>query len=308
MKYLIIFISFFTFSQNNKLIPVDEETLEFIEEVKYSLFLKNKKIYTNTSSKDTLTYLPININYDSISFFKINYKEVGFKKDSLKEVILLQKKILELNEIVLIAKTIKEQIIGEKSRFVKRFSKCLSENIIDGIIFKEDEINNILINKLVFYVNKIKYKTTYKLKFFEVTEMGNPLTTQTLQINNLLYESPVFSIEKGIKDKVEIDLRNYSLQFKNKNIFVFIELQNYFDDNNNIIKPESKNTTKLKYQMSSKANYYSKIADYYTNELSTDLYNINQMINFDFAKKFFEKPHKSILVSPAILILGTHQN
>lgn len=308
MKYIFILFSILSFSQNNKIITIDDETLELIDEVKYTLFLNNKGIYTNLTSKDTITFLPYNVIFDSISFHKINYKEYGIRKDSLKEVILLSKVIYELDEVVVVNSIQKEKFIGEKSRFIKKRSNIITENIDYGIIFRKNEFNNMEVKKLLFYVEKVKLKTTYKLKFFEAEEIGNPVITQTIKIGKLFFESPILTLEQGTKDKIEIDLNDYNIDFNNKNIFITIELQNYFDENNTIINPENKNKTKLKYQISNKTNYYSKMADYYTNEPTIDLFNINQMINYDFATKFFKKPHKSILIAPAILLVAKSSN
>lgn len=308
MKYIFILFSILSFSQNNKIITIDDETLEFIDEVKYTLFLNNKGIYTNLTSRDTITFLPYNVVFDSISFYKINYKEYGVRKDSLKEVILLSKVIYELDEIVVVNSKQKEIFIGEKSRFIKKRSNIITENIDYGIIFRENEFNNMEVKKLLFYVEKVKLKTTYKLKFFEAEEIGNPIITQTIKIGKLFFESPILTLEQGTKDKIEIYLNDYNIDFSNKNIFITIELQNYFDESNTIINPENKNKTKLKYQISNKTNYYSKMADYYTNEPTIDLFNINQMINYDFATKFFKKPHKSILIAPAILLVAKSSN
>ena len=63
MKYVFIFFSIISFSQNNKIIPLDDETLEFIDEVKYCLYINNKEIYTNLTSKDTITFLPNNVGF-----------------------------------------------------------------------------------------------------------------------------------------------------------------------------------------------------------------------------------------------------
>jgi len=308
MKYVFIFFSIISFSQNNKIIPLDDETLEFIDEVKYCLYINNKEIYTNLTSKDSITFLPNNVVFDSISFHKINYKEYGVRKDSLKEVILLSKVIFELDEVVVVNSKQKDIFIGEKSRFIKKRSNIITEDIEHGIIFRENEFKNINVKKIIFYIEKVLLKTTYKLKFFEAEEIGNPIISQTLKIGKLFFESPILTLEKGTKNKVEIDLKDYQIDFSNKNIFITIELQNYFDDNNTAVNPENKNKTKLKYQISNKTNYYSKMADYYTNEPTKDLFNINQITNYDFATKFFKKPHKSILIAPAILLVANSLN
>jgi len=308
MKYLFIFISFISYAQSQKFIPVDEETLEFIGEVKYTLHLNKKPIYTSLTSKDTLTTLPNNIVFDSISFKKFNYKEKGQKKEDLNEVVLLEKTIYELDEVVVVGSEQKEIIVGEKARFVKRSSRILMDSIDFGLIFRESELKNMSIKKLLFYVEKVKYKTTYKIKFYSVEEEGDPFKHQTLQLGKVLFESPILTLEEGTKNKVEFDLENYSLDFKDKNIFISIELLNYYDESNNIIEVESKNKTRLKFQISNRLNYYSKMVDFYTIVSTKELINMNLMINYDFANQFYKKPHKSNLIAPAILFKAVNKN
>ena len=165
-----------------------------------------------------------------------------------------------------------------------------------------------MIHKLTFYVEKVKYKTAYKIKFFSAQEVGNILTRQTLQLNEVLFESPVLILDEGTKNKVEVDLEQYNIDLSNKNVFVFIELLGYYDKNNILIQPNFKDATKLKFQLSKKLNYYAKMSDSYTKELTKELINMNQMINKDFAFMFFQKPHKSNLVAPAILLEATVKN
>ncbi|WP_445720395.1 hypothetical protein [Flavobacterium sp.] len=308
MKYLLILFSIFSYTQNQKFIPVDEETLEFIGEVKYTLHLNKKPIFTSLTSKDTITKLPNNVVFDSISFSKFNYKQTGLKKENLNEVVLLDKTVYELDEVVVVGSEQKEISIGEKARFVKRSSRMLMDSIDYGLLFHEFELKNKQIKKLLFFIEKVKYKTTYKIMFFSAQEIGNPLTYKTLQIKDTIFESPILTLEKGAKNEVIVDLQDYNIDMTNKNIFVCIQLENYYDENNNIIKPEAVNKTKLKFQLSKKLNYYEKMAYYYTNELTKELININQMINYDFANKLFVKPHRSILVAPAILLKVVNKN
>ncbi|MCX6171849.1 MAG: hypothetical protein NT048_03305 [Flavobacterium sp.] len=308
MKYLLLLLSIITYSQNQKFIPVDEETLEFIGEVKYTLHLNKKPIFTSLTSKDTITKLPSNIVFDSISFSKFNYKQTGLKKENLNEVVLLDKTVYELEEVVVVGSEQKEISIGEKARFLKSSSHSISENVDYGLHFREDELKNMQINKLIFFVEKIKYKTTYKIKFYSAQEIGNELTHQTLQLKEVLFESPVLSIEQGTKNKIEIDLEKYNIDLTNKDVFICIQLENYYDEDNNLIKPVFKEKTKLKFQLSKKLNYFAKMSDTYTNELTNDLININSTINYDFANHFFKKPHRSILVAPAILLKAVNKN
>jgi hypothetical protein len=274
MKHLLLLLSIFTYAQNQKFIPVDEETLEFIDQVKYTLHLNKKPIFTGFTSKDTITKLPSNVIFDSISFSKFNYKQTGLKKENLNEVVLLDKIVYELDEVVVMGSEQKEISIGEKARFIKRSSHSFSDNVDFGLLFREDEVKNMLINKLIFFVEKVKYKTTYKVKLYSAQERGNKLTHQTLQLDEIIFESPILTLEAGTKNKVEIDLEKYSIDIMNKDFFVCLILQDYYDDNNNIMQPLIKEKTKLKFQLSKKLNYYSKMSDTYTNELTKELINM----------------------------------
>ncbi len=61
----------------------------------------------------------------------------------------------------------------------------------------------------------MKYKTAYKIKFYCANEIGNPIIRQSLELNDLLFESPVFLLKKGTKNKVEIDLDEYNIDIVN---------------------------------------------------------------------------------------------
>ena len=310
MKYLLLLLllllfPIITFSQSKKFIPIDEDTMEFISEVNFILYYKNNPVYESITNKDSVTRLPNNIDFDSIRFYKLNFKEIGLKKTYLKEVVLLSKKIFELDEVVVFGIEKKELIIGEKSRFIKKQSKPFAKNLNYGLLFREFEFKNRLINKIIFFVEKVKHKTTYKIKFYSADESGSPITNQTLQLGKVLFESPILTLVKNTKNKIEIDLAKYHINLDNKNIFVTIELQEYYDENNIQIQPKVENKTKLKFQLSKKTNYYAKMSDSYTKQLTKELINMNAQINYDFAFHLFEKPHKSNLIAPAILLETT---
>jgi hypothetical protein len=303
MNYLLtLLFTFSTFAQSNKFIILDNETLEFVGEVNYALYLNKKIVFSNTTSKDSITCLPIDFIFDSISLKKNSFKETGFKIVDLKEVVLLSKAAFELDEVIIPNIKSKEIAIGEVSRFIKKKSRNLSNTIDYGLLFRKYDLNNKSIKKLVFFIEKVKYRTAYKIKFYSVQEIGNPLTFQSLQFNELFFESPILNLEIGTKNKVEIDLVNYNIDTQDKDVFICIELQAYYDENNNIIQPQIKDKTKLKFQLSNLINYYSKTVDATTKIQSDNMININSMINRDFAFQFFKKPHKSQLVTPAIIL------
>lgn len=302
MKYLLLFFCITTFGQSQKFIPLDEDTLEYISEVNYRLYANKMLIFSGITSTDSITRLPKNIVFDSISFSKLNYKETGLKKENIGELVYLKKIVYELDEIIIPNTKNNQTYIGEKSRFVKRRSNSLTKDIVYGMLFHNSEIKNMQIKGLLFFVEKVKYKTTYKIKFYSALETGDIINGQFLEVKELLFESQILTLEEGTKNKVEVNLEDYNINLINEDILVCIELQENYDENNNIIKPELKEQTKLKFQLSKLTNYYSKTIDFHTKELNDFMININAMINHDFATMFFKKPHKSELVAPAIIL------
>ncbi len=307
MKYLLLFFTCITFAQVQKFIPLDEDTSEFIGEVKYTLYSNKKLIFSSITSKDSITKVPKNVVFDSIAFTKFNYKETGLKIENLEQVVRLKKMIFELDEVIIPNSKSKEIVIGEESRFVKKQSSILSQNTDYGLLFRENDLKNKTIKRLNFFVEKVKYKTTYKIKFYAAHETGNFMTIQDLALNEILFESPILTLEKGTKNEVDVNLEDYDINITSKDVFVCLELQAYYDENNNAIQPQLKDQTRLKFQLSNLTNYYTKTSDLNTKKLSDSMMNINAMINRDFAFMFFKKPPKSELVAPAIILYATKE-
>ena len=305
MKYLLLFFSCLSFSQVQKFITIDAETLEYISEVKFTLYAEKAAVYEGVTSKDSITYVPKNVVFDSIAFTKFNYKNIGFKKEALPGVVLLSKTVLALDEVIISSAKPKEILIGEQARFIKKRSNSIEYGDNFGLLFRDYDLKGKDLKRMAFYVEKVTYKTTYKIKFYAAHESGNFMTTQYLDRDELLFESKLLTLEKGTKNKVEVDLEDYDLNFNGKDIFVCLELQGYYDENEAVIAPEFKESTRLKFQISNLINYYAKTSDYDTKKLSDSFININAMLNRDFAYMFFKKPPKHELVAPAIVFYAT---
>lgn len=301
--YLLLFIPFLISAQTEKFIPLDEDTHEFINEVKYALYSNHEPVFQDITSNDTVTILPKDIAYDSIAFSKPNFKSSGTRKEYLKEVIFLKKETYELDEVVIPSQKDKLIEIGEMTRFIRRFSNSLPDGPNYGILFSHSDFKNRRLRGLNFYVEKVKYRTNYRVKFYSAFETGSLFTRRSLKLTDLLFESEMLILEKGVKNKIEVNLDAYHIADLDKNIFVCLELDSYYDENNNRIFPKFKDQTKLKFQQSNLADYYSKTFDIYTKKKSEDLININEMIIQDFRTMFFKKPHKSNLIAPAILLI-----
>lgn len=299
----IIFTLIINISNSQVFIPLDLDTHEFIDEVQYSLFLNKKLIFNALSENKNITKIDSKINYDSISFSRLDYKPFGINRNKLDTIIFLEKKIIYLDEVVVVAKN-NLLTIGETNRFVKKQSKSIAKDLYFGIIYNNKFKNNIIIDKIAFFTEKIFYKTLYKINFYEVEETSPIKGNQFANLGNLLYSTDILSIDKKDKNKVEVDINQNLILIPNKSVFISIQLIDYLDEENNIIKPPNEKFTKIKFQLSNEINYYSKTIDLITKETSESLMNINRMINYDFAKQFFLKPHKSILVTPAIILFA----
>lgn len=301
MKYLLLFLSVLTYAQDQKFATLDEETYEFVEEVNYSLYSNKKVVFTGISTKGAATALPNSIVFDSISFNKFNYKNKGFKKEDLKAVVLLTKSVFELDEVVVVGAKRKEFILGEKNRIINKRAVSLSATPHAGLFFKNYEFKDKTLDKFIFYVNKVRHKTTYKIKFYSAEEITDSPGFIRLKLHEVLFESPVLALNKGIKNKVEVDFRNYTINLANKDVFVTLELQAYYDENNNTLQPEMDDRTKFKVQLSNKQNFYQGVSSKSTKQSAQPIYNINSWVNYDFAFHFFKPCPKSNLVAPAFL-------
>lgn len=306
IKYTIVFFFFIKTSFCQVFIPLDNDTNEFIESVNYTLFLKNKKVFSGITENKKVTSIHHEIEYDSISLSRVDYEALGLQKENIDSIVYLTKKIIYLNEVVLSSKKDNDVLLGETNRFVKKQSRAITEDIYFGIIHRNELNQRFEIEHVAFFTEKIFYKTAYKIHFYEINETAPRNGNQFAKLGDLIYSTDTLYIDKKNKNKIDVEI-NSELFIKPANsIFVSIQLLSYLDENNEIVIPPKDNLTKLKFQLSTKTNYYSKTIDLVSKVMSTDFLNINLMINYDFANKFYLKPHKSILVSPAIILYGKY--
>lgn len=295
----LLFITNLSFSQS--FITIDKDTNEFIEDVNFNLYQKNIKVFSSTCSNDKKTTLPANVIFDSIIFSKVNYKTLVIPKSKLEEVVLLTKEVFSLDEIV-ISSTKKEIItLGEKNRFIKRRSNGLSSETDNGIVFKNPFETTMEIDKVIFYVERVNFRTLYRIKFYEFNQNLIENGIQFAELGALIYTTDTLTLEPKQKGKIEVLLAQKIILGK-ESVFVSIEKIGIYEDGV-AIKTNLENTTKIKHQISNLTNSFERRADLHTGELS-EMYNINAVVNYDFATQFFKKPHKSILVAPVILLEG----
>ena len=82
-----------------------------------------------------------------------------------------------------------------------------------------------------------------------------------------------------------------------KPVFVWIELLNYYDGDGNVTQPEPDKQTNLRFQLSDSFNYYARMSDVRTNELSKELININLYHTYSLANLA-----NSAFAAPAIVL------
>lgn len=283
-------------------VTVDNDTFEIVDNVDYSLYKQKQLVYQGITARDTATFVDEKTEFDSIAFSRVDYEGKGFLRKHWDSVVFLSKKTIYLDELAIGEKKDKEIILGETNRFVKRRSRVLSKDLDYGLVIANGSPQKLKLDKLAFYVDKVKLKTAYKINFSEIDEMVAKGGNQFAQPGELIYSTDKLYLNPTDKDRVEVVLPNDFYLPVAKKIFVWVQLLGYYDENGNLINPELERQTRLKFQLSKQVNYYSKMSDLSTKILTPELININFMINYDFANMFFKIPHKSDLVAPAIIL------
>lgn len=299
---LYLFVSFFFINCSfcQEFVVIDNETLDFIEDVRYELFYNKKIVYADYCNNESKTILPINIIFDTIVLRKLNYEEKKISIDKISNIILMNEKIEILNEIVL-TNINNEIILGEKNKFVRRRSNGLSKDNLYGLVFENKTNKDLEINKIEFFVEKIKHKTTYRIEIYEFEEPPIKIGIQEAKLGNLITSTDTLYLRPNQKNKIEY-IFDEKIILKKQPIFVSIELICHLDENNKSIEPNFKEVSKIKFCLSNNSNYFAKLIDANTSILSENMININAWLNNDYFNTFFSKPHKSSIVTPVILL------
>jgi hypothetical protein len=299
-NYIIICFFFINITYSQEFIVLDSETLDLIEDVTYKLYNNNKIVYTDFCSIDSKTILPKDIKFDTIEFSKLGFEKIIISIDKISTIILLKEKIELLNEVV-VTNIKNEIILGEKNKFVKRNSRNLSKKFLYGSVFENKANTDLEINKIEFFVEKIKYKTAYRIEIYEFVEPPIKIGFQEAKLGNLITSTDTLYLLPNQKNEIEY-IFNEEIILKKQPIFVSIELICHLDENDKIFEPNIKEVSKIKFCLSNNSNYFAKLTDANTSILSENMININAWLNNDYFNTFFSKPHKSSIVTPAILL------
>jgi hypothetical protein len=310
LKNILIFLfslSCFAQEQAIKTIVFDNDIMEFIEDVNYNCFLNKKLVFTGITSNTAPTEMPL-IAFDSVAFSKFIYKTIGFKKEDIPngEAVFMTKEIMQLDDIFLTNKARNQKILGEQNRVLSNARKkvVLQDQLSAMVLFLNKEKKFLAIDKIEFYVNKVKHKTGYKVLFYKL-----PYDLETVYIGvqevfpkelELLYATDTLYLNLKDKRKIEIDLKDADFNFSDNHIFCSIQLIAYYDENNNPITVLTDERTSLMRQLSNDSNFFQKMFMLDKNKTSEQLININAMIRRDFLYMGFSKMHKSIITTLAL--------
>src|SRR5690554_768197 len=301
---LLPFLLISKLSYSQEFITIDNDIYELVENVNYKLYKGDSLVYSNVTLSDKPTKISNDIEYDSISFSRVDYETLGLPKKKIEKIVLLTKKTFTIDEIVINSNAKKDEIIlGEKNRFIRRVNRPFDEkdDVTYGIVFRNELKEKMLIDKVAFYVNKVKYKTAYKIVFYEVreTELGPNLFAE---IGEIVASTDTLYLYPKQKNRIEVLLDTDVFLSPDKPLFVSFQLIDYYDKDDNLITLELSQMTKMKFQISDKFDYYSRTSDFHTGELSENIININRWLHHDYFYTFFKKPYKSSLVAPAVLL------
>lgn len=303
--YSLILLFFVSTVFSQSFITMDEDTYEFITDVNYTAFKNNKPVYQGVTLTDEITV--IKADFDSVSFSRLDYKTTGLRKDEMDSIVLLKKSTIYLDEIVLSNSSMGKIVLGEKNRFVKSQARPFSKDFIDGIIFRNEQDADLRVDKVSIFVNKVKFTTAYKLNFYTIQESFAFQGNQEIKNEKLLFSTDVLQLKPGTKGEVEIDILPGYIISKGNKVLVSVQLIDYFNTDGSHFEPEDNKVTKLKFQLSNRADYYAKLININTRKETLHMRNINLMMNYDFANHFHKKPHKSIIVAPSILLYSIKQ-
>ncbi|WP_394907264.1 hypothetical protein [uncultured Mesonia sp.] len=295
--YFLLFFSLEIFSQ--KFIVVDKETYDLVESVSFKIYNGDQIVYEDITKKNKATIIPEYLKYDKIKFTKTDYKTLTIETEYLNEAVYLIKEIIQLDDLVISTKKEGSIIFGESNRIINSQSKFITSEIDSGIIFKNNH-SNLDISQTIFYVDKVKFKTAYKIHFFEVEESLPSGNLQTLHFIKKIYSTDTLYLNPKQKNRIEIEHKEDILFEEGKTLFVCIELLYYLNENHQKFTPTNKDKTKLKFQFSNENNYYAKTYNITKGKESVYLENSNLMVKYDFANYLFKTPSKRILITPAI--------
>lgn len=282
-------------------IVLDQDTHELIEEVNYTLLFRGDTVSKGITKLNEFTTLDTSKPYDSLCLSKFDYEDLIVPKSKIDTLMYLNKRMLFLDEVVISNKRDNTIRFGELNRFVKSRSTRISDSIYGGILFTNPYSKTIAVRKVDFFIDKAVHETNVVIKFFAIEKTK---VSDYILISRELFSTDSIKIQTKQKGKIEVPL-NQAYELKpNEQIFVTVKLLNYPKDGKLNFIPDLKEQTKLKFQISGRTDYFNRYWKLKINKSSEELINVNAFLNYDYAYQFKRKPHKSMLVAPAIVLYG----
>ncbi|MFY7731615.1 MAG: hypothetical protein ACOVRN_18995 [Flavobacterium sp.] len=290
-------------------IAVDKDTYELVDNVNYTLFSNKKPVYNAVTLPDKLNTIHKDIVFDSIALSRVDYETFGAARKNMDSVFYLTKKIFYLDEVVIGSDNKKQIVLGETNRFIKRRSSAISDELIYGLMFRNGTPQDYVLDKFAFYVEKVKVKTAYKVNFISVDEDVRQENFHLLNPGKVIYATDTLYLNPKDKNKIELALPKDFYLPSTKKMFVWVQLLGYYDEKGSSIVPEKyDDLTKIKFQLSDKTDYYSRMSDGGrtlpdgSHPLTDFIVNMNVMLNHDYLAQFFITPPKSALVAPDMVL------
>jgi hypothetical protein len=306
MKIQLYHLLFFLFvpvaSFAQVFITVDKDTHEFVENVSYTLFKQKKPVRSAVTFPDKVNVMDADVVFDSIALYRVDYETLGMAKMDMDSVVYLTRKIFYLDELVIGSDDAKELLLGETNRFIKHRSAAMTDSLVYGLVFSNGTSQDYVLNKMAFYVDKVRVKTAYRVNFIHCSEDLRQDYFQLLEPGAVIYATDTLYLNPGDKNKVEVGLPEGFTLSSTKKMFVWVQLLGYYDGGGKAVVPEYGDLTKIKFQLSNKTDYYSRMYDGVRNTNTDFIVNRNVMLNHDYASRFYTAPPKSVLLAPAIVL------
>src|SRR5690606_31100919 len=225
IKLILLFLLSSTIGLCQEFVTVDNDIYELVENVNYSLYKRDSLVYSNVTLADKPTEISKEIDYDSITFSRVDYETLGLPKRKIEQIILLTKKTFTLDEIVISSEKKDEIILGEKNRFIRSRPFDEEDEITYGIIFRNESKQEMLIEKVAFYVDKVKHKTAYKIVFSEVQETPDMKGFhQIAEIGDVSFLTDTLYLYPKQKNRIEVPLNTEVFLSPDKPLFVTFHL------------------------------------------------------------------------------------
>lgn len=305
---LFVFLLLYMPASAQVFVTVDKDTYEFIEDVNYMLYKDRKIVYSGVTLPDKPTAILAGVAFDSIALSRVDYETVGVAKQYMDSVFYLTKKIFYLDEVVIGSDNKKQIVLGETNRFIKRRSSAIADELIYGLMFRNGTPQDYVLDKFAFYVEKVKVKTAYKVNFISVDEDVRQENFHLLNPGEVIYATDTLYLNPKDKNKIEVTLPKDFYLASTKKMFVWVQLLGYYDENGKAFTPEPDKRTKIKFQLSDKTDYYSRMSDGGrilldgSHPVTDFIVNMNVMLNHEYITRFFKAPPKSALVAPAMVL------